>query len=187
MDHRNSPRTLAAAATPLDARQAAAESVPYLETAIPIGLIGAAAVAVFVLVLDLAAGRPLATPNALGATIFQGVPFDLGTPFAAVNVLTYTLLHSGMFVVAATAVVTVDYTLSGDSPLPATQLIAGAALLFAGLQTSILTLMLLVDAPLASTLGPIRLIAINATASTAMVVATYVFAARRVVRRRASR
>lgn len=183
MNHRNDSRAKTAVANPLTARQAAAESMPYLEAAIPIGLMGAAAVAVFVLFLDLAAGQALATPNALGATIFRGTAFDLGTPIAAINVFSYTMLHSALFIVAAAAAVTAEYTLTESGVPLKTQLVAGAVLLFVALQTSILTLMLLVDAPLATTLGPARLLAINATAATAMATATYAVAARRVARR----
>ena len=48
------------------------DAMPYLGAALPVGIVGAAAVAVFMLVLDSLAGRPLATPSALGATILFG-------------------------------------------------------------------------------------------------------------------
>ena len=183
MIERNDSRATAAIATKLTPQQAAAESLPYLETAIPIGLVGAAAVAVFVLFLDLAAGQVLATPNALGAAVFRGVAFDLGTPIAAINVFSYTLLHSALFIIAATAAITVGYTLTERGVPLAMQFVSGTVLLFGGLHTSILTLMLLVDAPLATTLGPARLLAINAVAAAAMATTGYLVAARRLARR----
>ena len=172
-----------AVARPLSKRQAVAESMPYLEVAIPIGLVGAAVVAAFVLVLDLASGQALATPNALGASAFRGLAFDLGAPIKAIDVFSYTLLHTALFVVAATGAVTVEYTLTEIGVPLATQCLGGAVLLFASLHTSILTMMLLVDAPLDTTLGPARLLAINAIAAAAMATATYAVAQRRLARR----
>ena len=64
-----------------------------------------------------------------------------------------------------------------------TQFLGGAALLFGALQASILTLMLLVDAPLETTLGPVRLLAINATAAAVMATVAYAFAIGRLTRR----
>ncbi len=183
MTDRNSRLVKAAVARPLSTRQAAVESMPYLEVAVPIGFVGAAAVAVFVLVLDLAAGQPLATPNALGAAVFRGLAFDLGTPISAINVFAYTLLHSSIFVVAATGAVTVEYTLTEKGVPLATQCIGGSVLLFGSLHMSILTLMLLVNAPLDTTLGPARLLAINAIAAAAMATATYAAGQRRLARR----
>ena len=183
MDHRREP-IAATAARSLTTRQAAIESMPYLEVAIPIGLVGAVAVAAFVLVLDIAAGQALATPNALGAAVFRGLAFDLDTPITAINVFGYPLLHSSLFIIAATGAITVEYTLTERGVPLATQCIGGAVLLFGALHTSILTLMLLVDAPLDSTLGPARLLAINAIAAGAMATATYAVARRRLARRR---
>jgi len=51
--------------------------LPYLRYGIPTGLVGAAVVAVFFLVVDLVAGQPLATPSALGATLFRGEPTEI--------------------------------------------------------------------------------------------------------------
>jgi len=185
MPNRTESRAMAAIASPLTTRQAAAESMPYLEVAIPIGFVGAAAVAAFVLILDLAAGQALATPNALGAAVFRGIAFDLGTPITAINVFSYTMLHASLFVVAATGAITIEYTLTEKGVPLATQCLSGAVLLFAALHTSILTLMLLVDAPLDSTLGPARLLSINAIAAGAMATAIYGVARRRLARRQA--
>lgn len=186
MAQRNDTRATTSVALPMTARQAAVESMPYLEAAVPIGLVGAAAVAALVLVLDVAAGQALATPNALGATIFRGATFDLDTPIAAINVFSYTLLHSALFVVAATAAVTAEYSLTEAGVPLTTQVVGGTVLLFGALQASILTLMLLVDAPLETSLGPVRLLAINGVAAAAMATAAYVVAIRRLGRRAAA-
>ena len=132
------------------------------------------------------AGQPLATPNALGAAVFRGLAFDLETPISAVNVFSYTLLHTSLFIVAATAAVTVEYTLTEIGVPLETQSVGGAVLLFGALHASILTLMLLVDAPVATTLGPARLLTINAIAAAAMATATYAVARYRLASRRAA-
>lgn len=62
------------------------------------GVIGAVVVAVVYLVMDAAVGRPLYTPNALGAAVFRGDSLGLDAPIEAALVLGYTLLHGGVFV-----------------------------------------------------------------------------------------
>ena len=151
----------------------AAEALPYLETAIPIGLAGAASTAAFVFVMDVIAGQPLATPNALGAAIFRGVSFDLASPIAAINVLSYTLLHAALFIIAATAAIVAEFTLTQRGVSPKAQFVTGAFTIFAGLQTSILTLLMLLDVPLTEEFGFGRLLAINAVAATTMATAGY--------------
>ena len=109
-----------------------ADAMPYLEAAIPIGLAGAGAVAGFVLLLDLIAGQPFATPNALGATIFRGVTFDLSTPIAAINIFSFTLIHTALFIVAAAAAITAEFTLSNQNVPLRSQFLIGIASLTAG-------------------------------------------------------
>jgi len=74
------------------------EILPYYRWGVGAGLLGAFAVAVFFLALDLAAGRPLATPNALGSALFLGIPFDLAQPLRAIVILGYTAVHGALFV-----------------------------------------------------------------------------------------
>ncbi|HEY7521123.1 MAG TPA: hypothetical protein VIE36_22760 [Methylomirabilota bacterium] len=70
------------------------------------GLIGAAAVAVWFFVFDLARGRPFLTPGVLGAFVFYGGDTAVGAEPALGPILGYTLLHGLAFiafgVVAAT-------------------------------------------------------------------------------------
>lgn len=187
MDQNPSRDTASRAATRvLPAQRDAAEAMPYLETAIPVGLMGAAAVAVFVFALDLAVGRPLATPNALGATIFRGMPFDLATPIAAIHIFSYTLLHSALFIVAATAAITAEFSLTREGVPLSTQFFMGAVSLFAALQASILTLLLLLNVPTVNSFGFSRLLAINAVAATVMATVTYLRANERIADERKS-
>ena len=172
----------AARATTLDRPNV--EALPYLETAIPIGLTGAASVAVFVFLMDVAAGQPLATPNALGAAIFRGMAFDLSTPILAIHVLSYTLLHSALFVIAATVAIVSEFTLTDRGVSLKAQFVPGAVGLFVALQASILTLIALLDVPAANDLGYSRLLAINVVAAVAMATTTYFWASARMTSRR---
>jgi hypothetical protein len=74
------------------------ESVPYLSWGIPTGAIGGATVAILFFIVDLLAGRPLATPNALGATLFLGEPFNFSRSLDPALVAGYTALHFGIFI-----------------------------------------------------------------------------------------
>ncbi len=62
------------------------------------GLIGAAVVAVWFLIFDLSAGRPLRTPALLGAAVFQGLRDPQGLHVTAGPVIGYTILHVLAFV-----------------------------------------------------------------------------------------
>jgi hypothetical protein len=61
------------------------------------GLIGAAVVAVWFLLFDIARGRPFLTPGLLGAAAFQGVTNPIGVEPTLANVLGYTLIHGLAF------------------------------------------------------------------------------------------
>lgn len=165
------PPTAQARAIPMD--RDASEAMPYLEAAIPIGLAGAAAVAVFVFFIDSAVGRPLATPNALGATIFRGAAFDLGAPIQAIHVFSYTLLHSALFVIAATAAITAEFTWTRQGLSKARQFMIGTPALFVALQASFVTMMMLLGIDWNTEFSLTRLLAINAIASAAMATILY--------------
>lgn len=55
-------------------------------------------VALFFLAVDVAAGRPLATPNALGTALFLGEPLDLAREPRLAVVLGYTAVHGAVFI-----------------------------------------------------------------------------------------
>jgi len=61
------------------------------------GLIGAALVAVWFLILDAARGHPFRTPSLLGAATFEGVKDPSAVPTAAHLVVQYTVLHGVVF------------------------------------------------------------------------------------------
>jgi hypothetical protein len=63
------------------------------------GLLGAAAVAIWFLVYDTAAGVPLRTPALLGAALFQGLREPSAVQITLPLVLQYTVVHGAAFVV----------------------------------------------------------------------------------------
>jgi hypothetical protein len=68
------------------------------------GLLGAATIAVWFLVLDSLAGRPFRTPTILGTAIFrsgQGLSSAEGVPVSFEMVLLYTWVHALVFWVIA--------------------------------------------------------------------------------------
>lgn len=69
-----------------------------LREGIVAGLIGAAVVAVWFLLFDVARGRPLLTPGLLGAAVFQGVGDPAALRITAGPVIGYTILHGLAFV-----------------------------------------------------------------------------------------
>ncbi len=62
------------------------------------GLLGAAAVAVWFLLYDLAAGMPLRTPALLGAAVFHGLRDPNALVVTLPLVLQYTVLHGAAFI-----------------------------------------------------------------------------------------
>jgi hypothetical protein len=69
-----------------------------LKEGVVAGLIGAAAVAVWFFVFDVARGRPLLTPGLLGALVFYGVNTPAEVQPSLGPVLGYTILHGLAFV-----------------------------------------------------------------------------------------
>jgi hypothetical protein len=88
------------------------------------GFLGAAAVAIWFLVLDTVAGRPFYTPQMLGSSLatFFGAP-GTGNPIPLV--LGYTLFHFGAFIVVGLIAAAVVNN-AEDEP----SLLIGAAFLF---------------------------------------------------------
>ena len=94
-----------------------AGSLPHARYGIPSGIVGAGVVAVFFLIFDLLAGRPFATPAALGATLFLGQTFDLSAPPQGVLIAAYTAMHAVMFTAIA-SLLTVGLFSGREAPRP---------------------------------------------------------------------
>ena len=69
-----------------------------LREGIVAGLIGAAVVAVWFFVFDLARGRPFVTPGLLGAYVFYGVNTPVGLEPSLAPILGYTVIHGLAFI-----------------------------------------------------------------------------------------
>jgi hypothetical protein len=69
-----------------------------LREGIVAGLIGAAIVAVWFFVFDLARGRPFLTPGLLGAFVFYGVNTPIGLEPSLGPILGYTVIHGLAFI-----------------------------------------------------------------------------------------
>jgi hypothetical protein len=107
---------------------------------IPAGVLGAAVVAVLPLAVDLAAGRPLWTPAALGSALFLGqalpvVDFD-PTRHAAL-ILGYTLVHGTVNVGWAAVVAFYFLTIRRQDSTPLIAL-GAAGVLFVALELTFL-------------------------------------------------
>src|SRR5262245_38672545 len=69
-----------------------------LREGIVAGLIGAAVVALWFFVFDLARGTPFLTPTLLGSMVFFGVKTPVGLDPALGPILGYTVLHGLAFI-----------------------------------------------------------------------------------------
>jgi hypothetical protein len=111
-----------------------------LQDGIRVGLVGAAVVALWFLVLDAAMGRLLFTPAALGSVVFHGATTPATVQVNALTVLGYTALHVVAFgVVGLIAAAIVGYA---EDRHP--YVLLGAVLLFVTFETffiGLLTLM----------------------------------------------
>src|SRR5437899_10338520 len=66
------------------------------------GLLGAAALALWFLVVDVIAGRPFFTPAMLGSAVFWGVHDPAQVVIAFSRVLPYTMIHVCAFIIVGT-------------------------------------------------------------------------------------
>ncbi len=103
---------------------------PILRQGIVAGLIGALVVAVWFLVVDSIAGRPLFTPAALGSAILNGTGPPVGVEFSAATVLGYTMMHFAAFLLAG-VVASVLVTQAEKTP----HLVFGIIVLFVVVET----------------------------------------------------
>jgi hypothetical protein len=76
----------------------AREQTSVLREGIVAGCIGAAVVALWFLIFDLARGKPLLTPALLGAAVFYGVDTPTGLEISPGPILGYTVLHGLAFI-----------------------------------------------------------------------------------------
>jgi hypothetical protein len=131
------------------------------------GAFGAAAVALFFLIVDLVGGHPLFTPNALGTSLFLGQAVTPDSPIVPVLVVGYTAVHVGFFV--GFGVIAAFEVLSRRRipPTDAGTLLLTAAL-FVAFEISFLAMAQLFAPHLTGVLGVGRVALANAVAAFAM-------------------
>jgi len=151
--------------------------LPYLRYGIPTGLVGAGVVAVFFLVVDLVAGQPLATPSALGATLFRGEPMDLSAPISGVLVLGYTMMHAAIFIAIACTVAVVALSVGRPRTPSFPFWLKLAAVAFLACEAFFVLLALLVEGSVWADLGFVNVTVANALAGASMGAALMGFAA----------
>lgn len=106
----------------------AIQDVPWVGEGIFAGLLGALTIAVYFLLLDVAVGRPLSTPNALGAALFIGEIPPPDEPVRFMLVAVYTLLHGATFLVVGLAAAREVFTgtrIPGGTPWLRSLVLAG--------------------------------------------------------------
>jgi hypothetical protein len=72
--------------------------IVFVREGIFAGLLGAAVIALFFFVVDVANGRPLWTPHALGAALFRDAGATPGEPVSPALIGAYTFVHGYVFV-----------------------------------------------------------------------------------------
>lgn len=155
-------------------REATKRTLPYLGTAVPVGVAGALTVAVYVFFVDLLAGHPFGTPSALGASLFRGEPFDLAAPVSAVLVAGYTLVHVAAFVALAAGAASAEQVMTERGVPLAQQILAGVFGLGTLLTALFVALTMLLGLEWIGGVGFERIVAANAIASMAMTLALIV-------------
>jgi quercetin dioxygenase-like cupin family protein len=155
------------------------EILPYYRWGMFAGVVGAFVVATFFLAIDLAAGRPFATPTALGATIFLGEPFDLARAPSFALVTGYSAVHGGVFVGLALLVSSIVLGARRPPPPPGSLTLILLGFFFAGLTLLFVGFLVSSSTTLATGPRPALVLAANLLAATAMaLVLTYAFETR---------
>jgi hypothetical protein len=158
----------------LDPRQDAAsdpdvESVPWVTEGVLAGLAGAAVIALFFLVYDLAQGQPFWTPHALGAAIFEGAFPPPDDPIDPALVGGYTAIHCGTFVAVG---VLAAFELFTGTRLPGSRIavrgLVLAAILFVAFEAIFLVYSALMAPEAMSQFGVGRIALANGLAAIAM-------------------
>lgn len=132
------------------------------------GLSGAAAIAIWFLLLDTMRGAPLATPALLGSHLLQAVGVGSTSVSTATQVLSYTIVHFGLFIlvgiIAATIVRSAERT-------PA--ILIGVGLLFVTFEVLVIGVSQIVGSGTAVALPRLHVIGSNLVAAVVMAAALW--------------
>lgn len=127
------------------------------------GLIGATAVAVLILVFDVAGGAPLQTPAILGSLIFHGVRDPHAVTVTAGAVLGYTVVHGVAFVLVGLIAAAL---VAGAEREPA--MVLALLIFFAAFEVFFLALVAFLALPILGVLAWWEILAGNFVASASM-------------------
>jgi len=147
----------------LPSSEAATDSAPWVVTGLVSGVVGAALVAVFFLLVDLASSRPFATPNALGSALFRG---EIPTTVQPALVLGYTGIHGLVFV--GFGLIAALLLLSADRPPDRRRGVVTAVALFLAFEVCFLAFAALFEPALVGELGAGWVALANALAALGM-------------------
>jgi hypothetical protein len=145
------------------------DAIPWVGAGIAAGVIGGGTVALFFLVFDVLAGRPLWTPYWLGSSIILGREPGAGSPIDPVLVIGYTVVHGGVFVAVG---MLAAFELLTGTKLPGrsrgTRAILLTILLFVAFEALFLAVAGIAAPNALAVLGGLRVSAANALAAAAM-------------------
>jgi hypothetical protein len=128
-----------------------------------VGLAGAAAVALWFFVYDLAAGAPFRTPALLGAALFEGLRDMAQLTIAPGIVLKYTAVHGLVFLVFGVAAASLFALAERDR-----HLLIGVFMLFCCFEVAVFLAMMVLGSWLLDTLQPWAILGGNLVAALVM-------------------
>lgn len=128
-----------------------------------VGLAGAAAVAVWFLVLDLVAGAPLRTPALLGAVLFDGLRDPAALTITPGIVLKYTAVHGLAFLIFGVAIAGLFELAERER-----HALFGAFMLFCCFEVAVFAAMMILGSWLLDTLQPWAILGGNLVAALVM-------------------
>ncbi|MDX1650150.1 MAG: hypothetical protein R3263_09880 [Myxococcota bacterium] len=148
--------------------EAGPDAVPWVASGLLGGALGAATVAVFFLIVDLVAGRPLWTPTTLGSALFRGEMLPASAPAEPVLVLGYTAVHGLVFV--GFGLIAAFLLMNGERRIAGGRAVALAGALFAAFEITFVIFAIVFDRQLMQELGAGRVALANALAAVVMTV-----------------
>jgi hypothetical protein len=128
-----------------------------------VGLAGAAAVALWFFLYDLAAGTPFRTPALLGAALFEGLRDAAALTITPGIVLKYTVVHGLVFLVFGVAAAGLFALVERDR-----HVLIGVFMLFCCFEVAVFLAMTVLGSWLFNTLHPWAILAGNLVAALVM-------------------
>ena len=134
-----------------------------LSSGILVGFAGAAAVALWFLLYDLAAGIPFRTPALLGAALFEGLRDPAALTITSSLVFEYSLVHGLAFLVFGVAAAALFALADHDR-----HVLFFVFMLFCCFEVAMLAALMILDSWLLNTLEPWAILGANLLAAVVM-------------------